>query len=600
MFDSGVIIVLICPACQQPNANKMNHLQRNPLSAAIAISLRPYQSDAEAGIYEKWKTCQNVLAVLPTGAGKTVLLSKIVSDEAGASCVIAHRQELVMQISIALARNGVEHRIIAAEKTIKLIIRQHVRELGRNFHNPQSQVAVAGVRTLLNRANAGKLSKWLPTVRLWVQDEAHHVLEANQWGEAAEIFPNARGLGVTATPCRADGCGLGRHADGLFDAMVVGPTMRDLIDMGYLTEYRIICPPSNIDYSALKVGSTGDFTQASASSAVSGSSLVTTDGKSRVVGDVVTNYIKFATGKLGITFVPDVSIANAVAEQYNAAGVPAKVVSAKTPDDERARILEDFRDRKLMNLVNVDLFGEGFDLPAIEVVSMARPTQSYSLYVQQFGRALRLMDGKERAIIIDHVGNVDRHRLPDVPREWSLDRREKRASSSSDATPVRTCTNDECMIVYERFKTVCPECGTEVPAPDNRTGPEYVDGDLYELDDATLARMRAEAFDDITTDLDDKVNRYRRNLEASNAPYIVKNVRNFANKEIAKREAAGTLRDSMAWWAGYHRAAGRSDKEIYRIFYLTFDIDWLSAMAQDAKSAHQLYDRVTMDMARLM
>lgn len=583
----------------------MNHLKRNPLATAVrkTIELRPYQSDVETDIYNAWQSGNsNVLAVLPTGAGKTVLFSKIASDEPGASCVIAHRQELVMQISIALARNGVDHRIIAAEKTIKQIIKQHVKELGRNFHNPQSPVAVAGVRTLLNRAKKGKLDKWLPTVRLWVQDEAHHVLEGNGWGEAAELFPNARGLGVTATPLRADGAGLGRHADGLFDTMVVGPTMRDLINMGYLTEYRIICPPSNLKRDDLKVGSSGDFTQASMINAVGKSSLVATDGKSRVVGDVVSNYLKFANGKLGVTFVPDVKTADMVAAQYNASGVPAKVVHAGTPSDERSRILDEFRERKVLNLVNVDLFGEGFDLPAIEVVSMARPTQSYSLYVQQFGRALRLLAGKDRAIIIDHVGNVDHHRLPDAPREWSLNRRDKRSSGNSDATPVRTCTNEECFQVYERFKTVCPFCGTPIPPPDDRGGPEYVDGDLFELDPATLARMRAEAsiVDQWSDDPDKMLNDYRRSMEARHAPHINRNVKLFAEKMTNKARSVGDLREVMAWWAGHHRAAGKTDSEIFRIFYLTFDVDWLSAMAKDTNAANGLIERVAVDMAGMM
>lgn len=574
-----------------------------PAAAALVpstIELRPYQADVEVGIHHEWGAgAQNVLAIMPTGAGKTVLFSKIVSDEPGASCVIAHRQELVMQISMALARNGVEHKIIAADKTVKLIIRQHIKEFGKNYVNPQSHVAVAGVRTLLNRAQKGKLNHWLPTVKLWVQDEAHHVLRNNGWGEAAELFPNARGLGVTATPERADGAGLGRHADGLFDAMVVGPTMRDLINMGYLTEYRIICPPSNMSADSLKLGSTGDYTRQSMHDAVAGSSLVATDGKTRVIGDVVANYIKFASGKLGVTFAPDVSIATTIAEQFNAAGVPSKVVSAKTPDEERAAILDDFRARKIMNLVNVDLFGEGFDLPAIEVVSMARPTQSYSLYVQQFGRALRLMEGKERAIIIDHVGNVERHNLPDIEREWSLDRRDKRSSGNSDATPLRTCSNTECNQPYERFRTECPYCGTPIPEPADRSGPEWVDGDLYELDEATLASMRAAA-SVVDRDPDEVLNEYRQSMEARNAPYINKNMRNYRDKLNAKREAVFTLRDTMAWWAGCHRADGRTDSEIFRIFYLKFNVDWLGAMALDVGPSAELNERVAVDLARLM
>jgi DNA repair protein RadD len=564
------------------------------------IQLRDYQQDAKLDIYKEWAlTCENVLAVMPTGSGKTVLFSAIVSENEGGSCVIAHRQELVGQISMALARNGVQHRIIAPTAVIKEIVKSHMVEIGKTFYNPQARVGVAGVGTLINRKI--QLHKWLMTVSLWVQDEAHHVLDANQWGEAAAMFPNARGLGVTATPERADGQGLGRHADGLFDSMVVGPTMRDLINRGFLTDYRIVCPSSDLDLSQIKTSAaTGDYNLNQMRDAVANSSLVVSDGKSRVIGDVVANYLKFAPGCLGVAFAPDVSIATRIAEQFKAMGVIADVVSAKTPSAERAKIIERFRKREIMVLVNVDLFGEGFDLPAIEVVMMMRPTQSYSLYTQQFGRALRIMPGKERALIIDHVGNVMRHKLPDVPRQWTLDRRDKRGKSEDDATPLRVCSNNECLLAYERFLTVCPACGTEVPPPSDtdRTGPEFVDGDLFELDDETLARMRGDVIP-VDDDMDNHLKAYQTQLEIKNAPYIGKHMRDFRNKLHAKREATIALRDIMAWWAGHHRAEGRTDSQIFRIFYLRFNVDWLSAMALDCDAALALGERVAFNMGKV-
>lgn len=453
-------------------------------------ALRPYQQDIRDDIESRWLGVANVLAVLPTGAGKTVLFSSILADEPGASCAIAHRQELVSQISLALARNGVRHRIIGQDAVIRMIVRLHMEEVGANYVVPNAKCAVASVNTLTGKKFSESLKPWLPTVKLWVQDEAHHVLRDNQWGRAAAMFPNARGLGVTATPLRADGNGLGRHADGLFDTMVIGPSMRDLITMGFLTEYRIFAPPSTFQRDQVAVSqTTGDFNLDQMRKAVASSSLVVHDEK-QIVGDIVQHYQRIAPGKLGVTFVPDIVTAETVAEQFNAAGVPAMAVSSKTPDDERCKILRRFKSRELLQLVNCDLFGEGFDLPAIEVVSMGRPTESYGLYVQQFGRALRLLDGKDRAIIIDHVGNVMRHGLPDAPREWSLDRRERRSSGKSDAQTIRACLNPECGAVYERFRDACPYCGTPVPPPAERSRPEFVDGDLFELDPAMLEQMR--------------------------------------------------------------------------------------------------------------
>lgn len=575
-------------------------LVQKPLAAEVSRPrLRPYQAQAKSEIYAAWAAgAVNVLAVLPTGAGKTVTFSDILHDHKGASCAIAHRQELVSQISLALARDRVRHRIIGPKSVVKLCVNQHMAELGASYFDPSAPCAVAGVDTLVKRGD--ELAHWLQSVTLWVQDEAHHVLESNKWGTAAAMFPNAKGLGVTATPVRADGKGLGRHADGLFDVMVEGPGMRDLIDAGYLTDYRIFAPPSDfVRPGADSVGSTGDFTRQKMTTAVR---------KSHIIGDIVTHYLRIAPGKLGVTFVPDVETATDVAAQFNAAGVPAEVVSAKTPDAERVAILRRFKNRELMQLVNVDLFGEGFDLPAIEVVSFGRPTESFGLYVQQFGRVLRLMldgslyphwDGftneqrkahiaassKPRGIIIDHVGNVDRHGLPDARREWSLDRREKRKKGgATDVIPVRTCLNAECLAVYERIYAACPFCGHQ-PTPAARNAPEFVDGDLLELDPATLAQMRGEI-----ERVDMHPEAYREELAARHTPVIGQMA--HVKRHAERQEAQEALRHSIAWWAGYQRAAGRPDSESYRRFFFAFGVDVLTAQALNTREAIELAGRI--------
>lgn len=561
-------------------------LHRSLVADAIKRpALRPYQQDIRDDIESRWLGVANVLAVLPTGAGKTVLFSSILADEPGASCAIAHRQELVSQISLALARNGVRHRIIGQDPVIRMIVRLHMEEVGANYVVPNAKCAVASVNTLTGKKFSESLKPWLPTVKLWVQDEAHHVLRDNQWGRAAAMFPNARGLGVTATPLRADGNGLGRHADGLFDTMVIGPSMRDLITMGFLTEYRIFAPPSTFQRDRVAVSqTTGDFNLDQMRKAVASSSLVVHDEK-QIVGDIVQHYQRIAPGKLGVTFVPDIATAETVAEQFNAAGVPAMAVSSKTPDDERCKILRKFKSRELLQLVNCDLFGEGFDLPAIEVVSMGRPTESYGLYVQQFGRALRLLDGKDRAIIIDHVGNVMRHGLPDAPREWSLDRRERRSSGKSDAQTIRACLNPECGAVYERFRDACPYCGTPVPPPAERSRPEFVDGDLFELDPAMLEQMRgAVARVDMTPEA------YREQLARQGVPQI--GIMANVKRHIERQETIGTLREAMAVWAGYERAAGLSDREIFRKFYIEHGHDWMTAQTLKRDEALGLADHV--------
>lgn len=532
---------------------------------------RQYQQDLINNIYGAWNSgAKNVLGVLPTGGGKTWIFSKIIADHNGPAVVIAHRQEIVVQISLSLAKHGVRHKIIAPINVIKLINKLHMEKLGKSFYHPSAPVAVAGVDTLIRR----DLNSWKDTVTLWVQDEAHHVLKENKWGIATTLFPNAKGLGVTATPVRADGKGLGRHVDGVFDIIVEGPGMRELINMDYLSDYRIFAPKNDLDMSGVSIGVNGDYTRPGMVNAVK---------KSKIIGDVVDHYIKIANGKLGITFAVDVQTATEIAEKFNQAGIPAAIVSAKTPASERISIISKFEKREILQLINVDLFGEGFDLPAVEVVIMARPTESYGLYCQQFGRALRIMLGKLHAIIIDHVGNVIRHGLPDRMRVWSLDRRERRKrDKDDDIIPVKVCP--ECSSVYERIYRACPYCGF-IPLPMARSAPEFVDGDLTELDLETLNRMRGEI---VNTEMTPQ--EYLSASKACHLPHIA--AMSAAKQFRLKQEAQVALRESIALWAGYQRSLGRPDYESYRRFYFLFGIDVLSAQALKTKDANELKNNI--------
>lgn len=546
------------------------------------MQLRPYQSSLVTGINNYWSTHPRgkVLAVLATGGGKTVIFSSIIAAEQGATCAIAHRQELVSQMSLTLAKNGIYHRIVGSNKTVKNCVKIHMDELGKTFYDAGSKHAVASVDTIIRRGE--QLANWLPSVRLWVIDEAHHVLKDNKWGKAVQMFPNARGLGVTATPCRADGNGLGSHADGVFDTMFEGVAMGELIRDGYLTDYKIFAPPSSFSREQIKVSdSTGDFNLNQMREVVNGSSLVAHDEKT-ITGDVVAQYLKIARGKSGVTFTVDVASAEEIAEQYNKAGVPAAAISCNTPDLERFAAVRKFKNKEILQLVNSEILTEGFDCPGIEVVSFGRPTESYSMYSQMFGRALRPLPGKTHAIIIDHVGNVMRHGLPDAPREWSLDRRERRTGKSELST-VRVCT--ACAAVYERFLDACPDCGEPVPKPAQRSGPEFVDGDLYELDPDVLAQMRNEVVGARETPDDMK-----QRMMSQNVP-MVGIMANYKRQKL-RLDALVKLDHTLAQWAGYRRAEGLSDSEIFRKFYLTYGVSWLEAQALKAADADKLRERI--------
>jgi superfamily II DNA or RNA helicase len=561
--------------------------------------LRPYQRHLDDSIHEAWAAgARNVLAVSPTGGGKTVNMAAVIRRHTGASIVIAHRPELVSQASLTLARNGIRHRVIGPSTLIRNVVAIHMKRLGRSWYDPGAATGVAGVDMLIRRPPD---DPWFRQITLWQQDEAHHVLAENKWGKAATLFPNARGLGWTATPCRADGKGLGVHADGIMDVMVVGPSMRELIAAGYLTDYRIWAPPSDVDISAVPITDSGDF---------SPPKLRTALHKSHIVGDVVAHYLRHARGKLGVTFAVGVEHATEMAAAYRAVGVPAEVVTSKTPDLLRISILARFERREILQLVNVDLFGEGFDLPAIEVVSMARPTASYSLYAQQFGRALRLLppealaarwdeftDDERRAhiaasakpvgIIIDHVGNVVRHGgPPDRPRKWTLDRRERRArqAPADDVIPYRTCPM--CTTPYERIYRACPYC-EHVPEPASRGAPDQVDGDLIELDGATLAALRGEIA---------RVDGPARIPMGVTGPAGVAIARRHGERQEAQRE----LRENIALWAGYWRDRGAPDSEIYRRFFHGFGVDIATAQTLGAREAGELSGTVQAGLLRAL
>lgn len=568
--------------------------------------LRPFQQTTKAGVYGHWQAGKRrVLGVLPTGGGKSVVNGSVIGEYSGASASIAHRGELVSQLALALARENVRHRIIGPTSLVKTCTAVQMAELGRSLTDPGARVGVCGVDTLVKRDTSQ--DSWFRNVGLWAIDEAHHVQTGNKWGTAVDMFPNAYGLGWTATPGRADGGGLGAKelgGSGVFDAMVLGPTLRDLINAGFLCDYRIFAPPSDVDYSEVTTTAGGDLSLPKLRAAVHASN--------RIVGDVVKHYQRIAPGKRGITFAVDVESAQEIARAFRAAGITAEVVHGKTEDTLRTRILQQFRDGKVLQLVNVDLFGEGFDVPACEVVSMVRKTESFSLYAQQFGRALRLLlppelqavwgdltdaqrlahikaSPKPYGILIDHCGNVERHRLPDSPREWALTSRERGSRSKNDAIPVTTCvkvvdtrTNEKCLFVYERFHSACPKCG-HAPEPASRAAPEHVDGDLFELSPEVLAELRGEV---------DRV---------MGAPPTLANAaaNGGLNKTwLARQVAVGHLRNTMNLWAGWKQHEGHTQSEAYRLFFYAYGVDVLTAQTYNAKDADALRERIEADLQR--
>lgn len=538
------------------------------------IQLRPDQQKIKSDIYNAWSSGANVaLAIATTGFGKSVVMSDISLDieRMGANqCIIAHRKELVGQMAMHIARRGIKHRVIGPSDLMRDIAQQQREELGRSFVNPDARAAVAGIDTINSRVD--ELRGWAANVHYWFGDEGHHYLRDNKWGRGIDLFTNARGLLVTACPERADGRGLGRHADGYADALILGPTMRETINSGGITDYEIAVPDSDFEIDEDARGKDGDFTRGKMRDA---------SRKSHIVGDVVKEYSTRAYGKRAICFATDVETAGEISNKFNEAGIPAFALSGNTPSNVRREMIRRFKDGNIWVLVNVDLFDEGFDVPACEVVIMARPTASLNKYLQMIGRALRVADGKLYGLIIDHVSNWKRHGLPDKPRRWTLDRRERTGKTAPDPEEIPLTNCKGCSRPYERFHAVCPYCGFEPPLPDPASRSiQQVDGDLRLLDKATLDRMRA----DMELEAPDAVAQRVAHVAGDFAG------RGAANKAIEKHQAQKRLFDAIALWAGIQRAKGRSDSEGHRRFYLATGIDVLGALHKDRTRAD--YDKL--------
>lgn len=541
--------------------------------------LRPHQVDAVSRVTECWGSGdKDVCLVLPTGAGKTRVMAEFARLETGITLIVAHRKELVSQIALAVATQKVKHRFIAQKSAVKFATSQQMKRLGHSYFVPSANVIVASAQTLVN----AKYERWMDDVTLYMTDETHHLTKSSTWGKCREKFNKARGLGVTATPIRADGKGLGRHASGYFDSIVIGPCMRDIINTGFLADYDLAIEETELDLTRVEISkSTGDFSKPQLNKAVS---------ESRIVGDTVDAYLKYAKDRLTVVFAVSVEASEDLAAEFVSRGIKAEAISAKNSDEERAAILDRFERKSTMVLVNCDLFSEGFDCPAIDCVIMDRPTESYSLFCQQWGRALRFIPGK-RALIIDKVGNIRRFMargfpLPDNHYHWSLDDAERKsAGKSEDTEAVTTCTNvPACGFPYPSEMPQCPFCG-EVPKKTERKGPARVDGNLTLLTPDELAELRAALVD---TERDP--NAVKEMMLRAGAPSIAamgaaKNIRLL-------NEAQDKLRESITIWAGVQRDSGLSAEEAMTKFYKQFGVDIMTAQTLNRKEAEKLNETI--------
>jgi DNA repair protein RadD len=419
----------------------------------MTLTLRPYQQQAISNLRAAYRSgARAPLLVLPTGGGKTICFAAITSSasERGRRVLIlVHRRELIAQASRKLTIAGVEHGIIAA-----------------GFPASDQPVQVASVQTLARRIER---ITWSPD--LIIIDEAHHAT-AGSWLSSLNHWPDALRLGVTATPLRQDGRGLGA----VFDQLVLGPSVAELISQGFISPAQIYAPPVVADLDRLRTRA-GDYAVDQAASAMD---------RPTVTGDAISHYRKLANHKRAIAFCCTTAHADAVATAFNSAGIRAATLLGTTHSTDRDDLIAAFDGGTVQVLVTVDVVSEGFDCPAAEAAILLRPTQSLGLYLQQIGRVLRPAPGKAAALILDHVGNVHRHGFPDDHRDWSLDDRLKRAQGSGTPAPcVRTC--ETCFAAFAPA-AVCPVCGTP-----SKLSPREIrqrEGELQELARDAVRRSR--------------------------------------------------------------------------------------------------------------
>lgn len=331
---------------------------REKYKPSFDATLRPYQQHLKEEIFEGWQFYYELMLQLPTGTGKTVLFSSIIKDLAAVPntkiLIIAHRKELVEQISTWLDRFQVEHGVIIS---------------GRK-KNLDNSIQVASIQTYSNKANQALMDSFSPD--FIIIDEAHHTV-AQTYQSLWSKYPKAWKLGVTATPYRLS------HDPfrSLYSCLITSPSMKDFISHGYLSEYVYMVDNPNGDMSKAiddikQKSNTGDYVV---------STLLKKLNVDKYVKYAVACYLRYAKDKKGIVYAISVEHGKNLCNAYESVGVSAEFIDSKTPKKEREEIVDRFRRGETKIMVNCNIFSEGFDCPDIEFIQMIRPTYSLSMFM---------------------------------------------------------------------------------------------------------------------------------------------------------------------------------------------------------------------------
>jgi len=435
-----------------------------------AECLRGYQRDMVAAVAAAIARFRRILLQAPTGAGKTTIFAIITAAAMLAGLrvlILATRTRLVRQIHERLDEFDVAHGVIAAAMP--------------GFTRWSSPVQVASVDTLYRRAIAGAKMP-LPIANVVIFDEAHLALGASRQA-LLDSYPHAVILGVTATPAKTSGATLRDQ----FDTLVMGPSVTELIQEKFLCSPRIFAKPvmTASELKNIRTDSkTGDFATGELSAMMS---------RPKLVGDVVTNWLRIANGKRTLVFACDKGHGAELVQQFRQAGIPCEQLTDSDDENTREEAISRLESGATLVLVNCFLLSYGIDIPLVDCVVLARPTRSVVLYLQAVGRAMRPAPGKDHMILIDHGRVVDSLGLPTYDRDWSLDggnvNQQAKLVSERQSSEERPVTCGECGCMWERSHegSNCPNCGW-TPAP-KRKPVQTSDADLTEVS----AKMDADA-----------------------------------------------------------------------------------------------------------
>jgi DNA repair protein RadD len=408
--------------------------------ASVVPSLRPYQIDQVEAVRSRIRAGERrVVLVAVTGAGKTVMACALIQRAVAKGSrvlFLAHRTELIQQASDRLAAWGVAHGVIQAGQP----------------GDTRPLVQVASVQTLARRLKRQRVSVplgWdgtapsvLDHVDLIVVDECHHAT-ASQYRQILDAFPAAVVIGLTATPYRLDGSGLGD----LFDALESGPQVAELVRQGFLVRPVTFAPPSPVDLAKVRLRA-GEYRADEAGHVLN---------QTAPIEEIVRSWNRHAAGRTTVGFGCTVEHAEHLAAAFCAHGIAAAALDGATPAPERAAILAKLARREILVVFNCLVLTEGWDLPACSAVILARPTASRCLWRQMVGRGLRSAEGKADCVILDHVGNVHRFGMPEDDDTYDLD-----GDGEHAVNAVRTCPDCDAVLVEP---CVCAVCGWTAPEP---------------------------------------------------------------------------------------------------------------------------------------